>query len=173
MAWQSHSEASPGECAAPSTRRWHRSLALEGLEPSDAATGVPAPPASATRGGAGRTRQSGRLSRRAPDPLASAAGALPPLVDRAADSQCPCSNRWSGHDPAVRSSRSLRCRPWPLNGLAPLRLTWASPLLGKTRLASPRGASCLLFLTFPLLPSPAARFAPQTSVFDSSYERGV
>src|SRR5712692_6028308 len=52
MAWQSHSQASPDECATASTRRQLCSHPLEGQEPSAASTGVHAAPAPPTHGGA-------------------------------------------------------------------------------------------------------------------------
>ena len=88
--------------------------------------------------------------------LSRAASALSPLVDRAAGSQCACSNSWPGHHQTVRGPASLRCLSRSGDSLACCHTAGdsQSPLFGKARFSSPQGASWLLFFPVPLfLPS--------------------
>ena len=107
MAGASDCQAAPGELAAASARGPLGSSVLERLEPPTAPPRLHAVVASPTPRSADRTGSLGQPSGLACTSFSCPAGALPPLVGRAAGSQCPCPNGWSDNDQTLRRPGKL------------------------------------------------------------------
>jgi hypothetical protein len=158
-----HEKATSGQRADASPPRRIRSPVVARLESQRAAPRLHAARVPPTGGNPDRPSQPEQARPTACDPFPGAAGALSPLVARAAGTQCLCPNVLPAHHHPIRGARCLRRLPRPVYS-AVASCCPDERLLSSERRSSPSGCSCLLRLAVPQLLSSAARFAPSAAV---------
>ncbi len=163
MAREAHEKATSGQHVDASTPGRICSPVVARLESQRASPRLHAALAPPTGRHPVRPSLPGQARPTAFDLFSGAAGALSPLVARAAGTQCPCPNGLSTHHHPVRGARCLRRLPRPVYS-AVASCCPDERLLSSERISSPSGCSCLLRLAVPRLLSSAARFALSAAV---------